>query len=578
MGVGSHTVEPGHSLTNVTRGATRSCLAALLGTLITACSLVLPGAVATAGVAAARTAAAGPGGGQGSATDLVLPVGMLVAAGAVAAYTYAKRRRRTTTRTTPHGGPDRWDAPPGPTLEELGARAWQALVDTDDAVRTGEEALGFATARSGKEAARPYAEAVAYARAELTEAFRLRQRLDDAPPEDGAAHRRTLEEIIVRCGDAGRRLDADADAFDPLRAPERTAPEALAAADSAFREVSGRADLADAVLVAMRERYAESAAAPVAGGVERARERLLFASARLERARRAVEGGDTAAAAADVRAAEGALAQAARLVDAVDRHAGELAEAAGRLPVALADAEEDLAAAGASVDAAEGVPAPTADLRGPAARAESVVTDVRRAPAAGRYDPIDALRRIAEADAALDEALAGVRDDERGTRRARALLGHALLTAGSAVGAAADHIATHRGAVGARARTRLAEADRLLARARDLAAAVAERGARGGADARDAAAEARRADALARQARGLAEQDVARYGDGAARDGDGAARYRGPGGDRAGHGDRATDGEADAHGPGGPPGRAPDDGPARGGPGGAVLGGDSGNG
>ncbi|MGA5170569.1 MULTISPECIES: hypothetical protein [Streptomyces] len=481
-------------------------------TLVTAWCPVLPS------VTPDPAGPAAPGGNGGSpGADLVLPVALLVAAGAVAAYTYTKRRRRTATRTTPHGRPGHLPPAP-PAVEELDARAQRVLVDTDEAVRTSEEELGFAVARSGEEAARPFTEAVAYARGELAAAFRLRQQLDDAVPEDEAARRRMLEEIAARCGDAGRRLDAEAGAFDRLRALERTAPQALAAAGSATREVSGRADLADAALVAMCERYTPAAAVPVADGAEPARDRLLFAAANLERARRAVDEGDGAAAAVHVRAAEGALDQAARLVDAVDRRAGELAEAAGRLPVALADTEADLAdARGLLKGAAEGVPA--ADLRGRAARAESVVADVRRASAAGRYDPIDALRRVGEAGAALDEVLTAAREGERGTRRTRALVDGALLTAASSVGAAADRIATHRGAVGARARTRLAEADRLLEHARSLAAGAA--GAAGGPgggsgdarDVRNALAGARRADVLARQARSLAEQDVAGYGD-----------------------------------------------------------------
>ncbi|KIF04992.1 fibrillarin, partial [Streptomyces sp. RSD-27] len=106
----------------------------------------------------------------------------------------------------------------------------------------------------------------------------------------------------------------------------------------------------------------------------------------------------------------------------------------------------------------------TADLRGRIARAEAVRDEVRRERAAGRYDPIDALRRVEEADAALDQALAGVREQESGRRRAAALLDQAQLSARSAIGAAADYVTTSRGAVGSEARTRLAEAQRRLER------------------------------------------------------------------------------------------------------------------
>ncbi len=54
----------------------------------------------------------------------------------------------------------------------------------------------------------------------------------------------------------------------------------------------------------------------------------------------------------------------------------------------------------------------TADLQGRIARAEAVVAEVRRGVEAGRYDPIGALRRVEEADAALDEALEGARERE----------------------------------------------------------------------------------------------------------------------------------------------------------------------
>ncbi|MFD7442992.1 TPM domain-containing protein [Streptomyces sp. NPDC059909] len=454
-----------------------------------------------------------PGGGDGtSASDLIVPVAVLGGAGAVAAYAYSRRRRRAAEGTTPRGGQGwgRSDEPsaahpstPAPKpLPELDAQAKQSLVDTDDALRTSQEELGFATAQFGEEAAKPFTEAVAYAHSELTAAFRLRQALDDAYPEDDATRRQMLDEIIFRCAEANRRLDAESEDFDRLRALEENAPQALATAESAYQELSGRAGTAEATLTAMRRRYAESAAAPVAGDVEQAKDRLLFASTTLDQARQSVDGGDNAAAAVHIRAGEGAVHQAERLIDAVDRRAQELAEAAGKLPGALGETEADLAdARGLLKGTAAGVS--TADLQGRIARAETVVADVRRETDAGPYDPIDALRRVEEADAVLEEALAGAREREEGARRARALLDQATLMARSTIGAAADFITTHRGAVGARARTRLAEAQRRLERSQELA---------GAGEAPAALVEAQQADSLARQAQSFAEQDVRSYG------------------------------------------------------------------
>ncbi|MFD4113557.1 TPM domain-containing protein [Streptomyces niveus] len=436
---------------------------------------------------------------------LVLPVVLVGAALILGAYSYVKRRRRASTRTTPKGGQEGWGEsglPPGTSLPDLDRRAGLALVETDDAVRTSQEELGFATAQFGEDAAWPFQDAVTYARGELTAAFRLRQQLDDAMPDDDGTRRRMLDEILARCTDANSRLDAESAGFDRLRDMERNAPEALAAAEAAFRELTGRTVTAAATLAAMRQRYAESAAAPVGGAVEQADDRLAFATTNLDDARRSVEAGDNGRAAVRVRAVESAVAQAATLVEGVERRALELAEAAGKLLASLTETEADLAdARGLLESTPKGTS--TADLRGRIARAEAVVADVRQEQAAGPYDPIDALRRVEEADAALDEALAGAREREVVGRRARALLDRAMLGARSAIGTAADYISTHRGAVGNEARTRLMEARRRI----DQAGTLTELG-----DARGALAEAQHADGLARQAQSLAERDVRSYG------------------------------------------------------------------
>ncbi|MGW6098488.1 TPM domain-containing protein [Streptomyces sp. NPDC055157] len=452
----------------------------------------------------------GTGSSGGTSTgDLILPVVLIGGAGAVLAYAYTRRKRRSTTRTTPgsagwghgvapSGGPPR---PPTP-LPELDAHAKQALVETDDAVRTSEEELGFATAQFGEEAAAPFTEAVTFAKGELTAAFRLRQQLDDAFPEDDATRRRMLDEITNRCTGANARLDTVSEDFDRLRALERNAPQALATAETAFRSLAVRASAAETALTSMRGRYADSASSSVADDIEQAKDRLVFTTSSLNQARQAVDGGNNAAAAVYVRAAEGAVGQATTLVDAVDRRARELAEAAAALPAALTETETDLADAGGLLEGtSEGVS--TADLRGRIARAQSVLGDVNTEIQAGRYDPIDALRRVEEADAALDEALTGAREREQGDRRARSLLDQAMLTTRSAIAAAADYITTNRGAVGSQARTRLAEAQRRLERARELA---------GTDDPQGALAEAHQAGSLAGQARSLAEEDVRAYG------------------------------------------------------------------
>ncbi|MFF4171343.1 hypothetical protein [Streptomyces sp. NPDC001744] len=202
---------------------TRTAPRALFAVLVAVWWLVVP--------AAPGARAAGPGGTDGtSASDLILPVVLVVGAGAVGAYTYAERRRRIRTRTTPRDGQG-WGPPKGPappSLDELDGRARRALAATGEAVRAGREELGPASARFGEEAVRPFAEAVDFAGERLAASFRLRRGLDGASPGDDATRRALLEEILRCCAEANERLDSQAGPFDRLRAPGRTAGEAPA--------------------------------------------------------------------------------------------------------------------------------------------------------------------------------------------------------------------------------------------------------------------------------------------------------------------------------------------------------------
>ncbi|WP_202239030.1 TPM domain-containing protein [Actinacidiphila reveromycinica] len=476
---------------------------------------VLDGAPVTA--PAITPGAADPGGTSGRTSGSVwIPVVALGAALLLGVWAYRRRAdRQRPVRTSAGRGAEQWRTRPKQPvpvtpLPELDAQARELLVATDDAVRTSEEDVGFAAAQFGEDAARPFGEAVEYAKGELTAAFRLRQKLDDAGhagQEDDTTRRQMLDEILSRCTQANRRLDAESEAFDRLRAMEANAPQVLARAEEKAAALPARIDAAAAALGPLAERYAASALEPVAGYPAEARDRLDFARTSLEQAHAAI-GTDHGRAAVFVRAAEGALDQATVLADSVTRREQELRAADTKLAEALAETEADLAEARAVLGPGPGGDAPGgagpahAELRGRVARAESVVAAVRAELAGGRPDPIAALRRVEEADAALDGSLAGAREQEAGQRRTAGLLDQALLAARSEVAAARDAVTTHRGAIGSRARTRLTEAERRLHRAEALAAD----------DPPQALEHAREADRLAREAQAHAQDDVSGFG------------------------------------------------------------------
>ncbi|MEU5367333.1 hypothetical protein ABZ354_28335 [Streptomyces sp. NPDC005925] len=154
-------------------------------------------------------------------------------------------------------------------------------------------------------------------------------------------------------------------------------------------------------------------------------------------------------------APEGPVAQADVPVSSVVRRVAALTAAEELLPAALADAQAELPAA------------------------DETLAAVRDGVTSGDLAPVDALRRVVRACVPLGAGRTGP-----------ALVSAALLVAREAVSDVDDFVAAHEDAVDGAARTRLAEARRLLASSEpsDLVAA----------------------DTLAHEARALAEQDVRR--------------------------------------------------------------------
>ncbi|MFF1489321.1 hypothetical protein ACIGZH_21805 [Streptomyces sp. NPDC058319] len=443
------------------------------------------------GPAAAPTAAA-PGQDETSGADLVLPLAAVGAVAVGAGYGYVRHTRRARTRTTPGGGHDEPAEARG-LDEPLEAeeRARRSLVVADDCVRTSREELAFAEARFGGAAVAPFAAAVREAGTELAAAFAVRLVSGDrtapaaptAPtaPTDPDGLRQARAGVIGRCEEAGRVLDAAAGDFDALRGLDRGVGGAVRVAETRFRALTGRTAAAESVLAGLARRYAPSASDQVTGHAEQARDRLMFATVHLNQARQSADRDERDAAIAHLRAAEGAVAQAAVFLDGIERLAAALDEAAALVPAALSGAEAERAAARTGpADVPADVPA--GETRSRVLHLNGVLASVRQVLASGRpYDPLDALRRIIAAATPLGAGRTGV------------LSAAALLVARSTVAGAADFVTTHRGAVGPEARTALAEAERLLAVS-------------------GATADLLSADTLARAARERAEQDVRVHG------------------------------------------------------------------
>jgi hypothetical protein len=398
-----------------------------------------------------------------------------------------------------HDPNDPWAAIPTARME---TDANAALVAADDSLKTSEQELTFASAQYGAEATAEFNAALDASRADVMEAFRLKQLLDDDVSDDEPTKRDWLRQIIERCGAADQRLDAQVGAFDRLRDLESKV-EPMIEALSARREAAvSRLPVIDATYNKLVESYAPSALLPISNSAAQFEERMKFADRSLAQAKASLASGKRPAAALGVRAAEEALGQMDMLLNGVDALAENLRTATASAQNALSQVEADVAAGKAAVSAAGGgstsSSAGRVDLAAAVARAEQVSSAVRAELAAPQPDPFAALRRLDAVDDRLGAALATIRDAATRAERARAMLETALPAARAEVSVVGNFITTRRGAIGSEARTRLAEAQRHV----DQAIALA------GSDPAEALSAVQQAESMAAQASRLANNDV----------------------------------------------------------------------
>ncbi|WP_454050959.1 TPM domain-containing protein [Cellulomonas sp. Marseille-Q8402] len=448
-----------------------------------------------------REAATGTGsGGSSSSGGSVLGFVLVLGLVAIAVVTFVAWRRSRNRMPQRVGAGQQGRAPGGPAGElaalptpELDRRSASALVGIDDALRASEQELGFAQAQFGPEVTGEFERVLTQAKAQVTEAFRLRQTLDDDVPDTEPQVRETATRILHTVGQVSAALDAQKEGFDRLRDIESRAGEALDAHERAATAQRARVEAARGTLAQLAATYPATVLTSVTGNPGQALALLDEVGTAIAQGRQAVAAGDRGVAVRYARAAEEALGQVGTLLDSVDRARTDLATIGSRLDAAVASISAD-------VDDAERLAPRHPEVAARAQDARAAIT-AGRAARAGDGDPLAALRALTDAEAAIDAALAPMREAQDRARRARQLLDQTLGRVDSAVRGTTDYIETRRGAVGPEARTRLAESQRLLRTAIDQRDTDPER----------ALGAAQQADGLVREAQALAQRDVDWY-------------------------------------------------------------------
>lgn len=386
------------------------------------------------------------------------------------------------------------------TLDRLNRDANRALLAADERLKDAANDVEFAAAQWGEDEVTAYRQAIKQADDTVRAAFGIRQRLDDAEPETPAERERMLREIVARTADAGKLLDEQEHRFDQLRDLEQAAPEQLAALPAAIDAQRQRRQAAGPLMDRLTAAYAPSAIGSVTGNLPEADKALESAASEAARGT-GLQDTQRPQAVVALRRAQDGVARATLLLDAVERLAQRLDEAAARLPTEIDAAAADVetattavAKAGSARTGATTDGAATDDQARALADARQLLANAREAAAARPLDPLAALELATRANASADAIVAGIQ--EREVRRARRLqvAATAVTSARGHVDRATDYITTRRHGVGQTARTRAAEAHASLTDAERLA----------GSDPDGAVAAAQRATQLADEAYRLA--------------------------------------------------------------------------
>ncbi len=369
---------------------------------------------------------------------------------------------------------------------DLARRAELAIVAADERVRLTSDELDFARAELGDKATDDLRAALDSVRTHLAEAFHLHQLNHDEIPDTREELRTRNARIIQLSEWAEDLLEERTTVLQPKIDQVRRAPEILARVRAERERLAERVPHAREVVERLSHRYSDTALQQIGGNPEEIEQLLDFAVHTAGVSERRREAGQREQASVALEAATEAVRRAESLLDAVDTFEIEALRAESTLAAVVDDSRNDLAEA----------------RRGPQTPAvtQAMVAlerSLSALPAAGtRTDPFSALSSLRQANADLDTAR------ERAARPvpSQEQVDHAVDDADRQLAVARGLITGHRGWIGADARTRFVEAERL--RSGIPLGPIAED------DRETTLATARRAGGLAAESLQLAQRDI----------------------------------------------------------------------
>lgn len=373
---------------------------------------------------------------------------------------------------------------------DLARKAEQALVAADERIRTAGDELAFAEAELGLSLTKDLTAALDAVRTHLREAFQLHQLNHDEIPDTDEELRTRNARIVQLCDWAEDLLDEKTAALAESIAKVRRAPQVREKVRADAERLSARLPQAREIIERLSTRYAESALHQIRNSADEAEQLIAFAThgADVAERRRAARQNEEANLALET--ATEAIRRVGALLDAVEDFEIEALRAESTLAEVVADSRGDIIAA-RTAPKLPAVSEATAEL-------EKALESL--APAGSRNDPFAELTRLRTANTALDDAIGKAQYRIQNPLPSIAQVQHSLDDADRQLGVARGLISGHRGWIGADARTRFAEAERLRI---DIPELMADEDTR-----EQALAGARRVAQLAAEALQLAQRDI----------------------------------------------------------------------
>jgi hypothetical protein len=428
----------------------------------------------------------------GSWTEPLVILGVIAVAGAVILALITKRRHSVDDADIVQVSQDDYATMP---TEEMQRRATAALVGIDDALKTNEQELSFATAEFGEGETGAFATALEKAKEDVKGAFRINQQVIDGGYSSEQEHRGMLMKIITICEGTAQSLNARTADFDELRQMSQRAPELLDQTEQRAASMEAIVATSRGELARLSETYSPEALASVANNPAQAEALITDARKAIDLGRDALAKNERSQAVVAARGAQNAVGQAEVLLRSVKTAGADLQEAIANIPAAMESITADIADAkrlSNIVAAAGGV-----SIDAQVAEAEAALAAARQVQNGGG-DPIEVLTRLQHAEADIDLALVPARAKDEGEKRARKMLPGAVDRAASRIQLVNDFVTTRRQMVGPDARTMLSEAVRLFEHGQSIASGAPQ----------EALKNINQAERLADQAADLAQQDI----------------------------------------------------------------------